>query len=920
MTADETKLEEESSEEQETTRREGDQTRIEGSDSDETVLEEGVAKQSGGLGLMGRTFEGRDSTYRVIEALPATGSEADIYVVQSEGADDQRVLKYYRRGISPKAEITEMLAGLDPEHVVRVYETGERDGRSYEIQEFVEHGSLADMVKPGGLPEARMKEVLHEMLIAVEHLHECRVIHRDLKPSNVLVRTLDPLDLVFIDFGIASQTELSLHATSANRTVIYAAPEALTGVVSTASDWWSVGVMLLELLSGKHPFVGLDEVTVNFRLVTSGVDVPAEISDDWQLLLKGLLTRDHEKRWNPKLVRKWLDGERSMSVAYDAENAQALRSGDFGYSPYAFAGKKFHDPAELAVALGENWKEGVKHFGRGLLTKWLKDDLRHAEWTSRFTDLAEDEELSANQKLSVALLTLNPDLPLMDEGGVLTSKNLPQRMNKLQEILNSTLGWWVNECRGDDWLVELSKKWKKFDAELGRLLNKQISSIDKDLAGQLFLLEGNVLTKKWVKHRKAYADTEIAPLKGELSKPRASKSKKVALLAMLPTKLKTHEQVRKEKLEANLVEYLRFLDINKAMDFDLQSDKELDREWKKLRQKYKGCTIHSLSGVLSTGKATRIQKIVLLSLQPAKLKTHEKVRKEKLKKSLGKYFRYVDFVKASDLGELKDVELNNKWKELRQKYIACEFSHFNKALSTGNATNIVKITLLSMRPRYLKNAERVRKDKLVDSLGEYSEYVDLDEADRLDLLDDGQLKIKLEKWKRHYHGSIVPALDELIDSPEFTRRNALILLASRDQHIVVFSVQARRVMFAGLKWFLPSFVALLFIVYAEGVAASLSDSSFASWVISGFMLLWFFAFPCIFLSLRTSPKRLGLTVLHGIEGPPYGTILLVCMWLLIFMNENLSFFWAMVAGIVTTLVHLPDLRAWLTDTIEGFFN
>ena len=46
-----------------------------------------------------------------------------------------------------------MLAGLDKEHVVQVYETGEREGRSYEIQEFVEHGSLADMVTSDGLPD-----------------------------------------------------------------------------------------------------------------------------------------------------------------------------------------------------------------------------------------------------------------------------------------------------------------------------------------------------------------------------------------------------------------------------------------------------------------------------------------------------------------------------------------------------------------------------------------------------------------------------------------------------------------------------------------------------------------------------------------------------------------------------------------------
>ena len=269
MPDDETRLEDDPPDE---TRLEGkysDETVLEESDPDETVLEGGAVRSSG-LGLVGRAFEGREKSYRVLEELEASGAEADIYVLQAKGDEEKRLLKYYRRGIRPKPEVTEMLADLDPEHVVRVYETGEREGRSYEIQEFVEHGSLADMATLGGLPDARMKEILNELLIAVEHLHDHKIIHRDLKPANVLVRTRNPLDLVFIDFGIASRSELSLHATSASRTVSYASPEALTGVVAKASDWWSVGVILLELLVGRHPFAGLSEQTVNFQLVSKG--------------------------------------------------------------------------------------------------------------------------------------------------------------------------------------------------------------------------------------------------------------------------------------------------------------------------------------------------------------------------------------------------------------------------------------------------------------------------------------------------------------------------------------------------------------------------------------------------------------------------------------------------------------------------
>ena len=98
---------------------------MEGSDPGRTVLEGGVGKRSERL-RFGRTSLSlaAEKSYLVLEELEASGAEADVYVVEEQGSDYRRVLKYYRRGIRPKAEITEMLAGLDKEHVVQVYETG----------------------------------------------------------------------------------------------------------------------------------------------------------------------------------------------------------------------------------------------------------------------------------------------------------------------------------------------------------------------------------------------------------------------------------------------------------------------------------------------------------------------------------------------------------------------------------------------------------------------------------------------------------------------------------------------------------------------------------------------------------------------------------------------------------------------------
>ena len=80
-------------------------------DHEATILEEGVGKCSG-LGLVGRNFEAKEATYQIMEELEARGAEADLYVMQTDGAEGKRVLKYYRKGVHPKTEITEMLSLL----------------------------------------------------------------------------------------------------------------------------------------------------------------------------------------------------------------------------------------------------------------------------------------------------------------------------------------------------------------------------------------------------------------------------------------------------------------------------------------------------------------------------------------------------------------------------------------------------------------------------------------------------------------------------------------------------------------------------------------------------------------------------------------------------------------------------------------
>jgi serine/threonine protein kinase len=104
-------------------------------------------------------------------------------------------------------------------------------------------------------PDAvQLRAILLELDSAVSSVHQAGLLHRDLKPENILIRTKEPLDLILTDFGIASALDATQKLTGTARTLHYAAPETLSGVISTKADYWALGMILLEALTGRHPF------------------------------------------------------------------------------------------------------------------------------------------------------------------------------------------------------------------------------------------------------------------------------------------------------------------------------------------------------------------------------------------------------------------------------------------------------------------------------------------------------------------------------------------------------------------------------------------------------------------------------------------------------------------------------------------
>jgi len=345
--------------------------------------------------------------YRVVRHLPTQGAEADLLVVEScLEPGPPAVAKLYRPGIQPKSEVLQRINAEAPRHVVRLLDYGQSEGIGYELLEYAEQGSLRDWMAEGALAEAQVREILAELSAALAELHTHHILHRDLKPANVLVRSRQPLQLVLTDFGIASLAEATLHFTTMNRTVQYSAPEAATGVIGTAADYWSLGMILVEALTGQHPFAGLSSVVMQYQLTVQGIPVDG-VAEPWRTLCRGLLLRDPKQRWGRAEIERWLAGDVSLrlpEIERPTNEARASR-------PYRLGGEECWTARELALQMARHWAAASKDLGRGFITDWLRTELHDQDLARTALDVLDDAAMGTDERLLRILVKMAPNLP-----------------------------------------------------------------------------------------------------------------------------------------------------------------------------------------------------------------------------------------------------------------------------------------------------------------------------------------------------------------------------------------------------------------------------------------------------------------------------------------------------------------------------
>ncbi len=260
-----------------------------------------------GSALLDAPASGRVGPYRLLGEL-GRGGMGVVYRAEDTRLGRLVALKCLPAALAHDARAKERLmlearaaAALDHPNVCTVYEVAETDaGQPYIALACYDGETLADRLAGGALPVGEAERIGGEIAAGVAAAHARGVVHRDLKPSNVFL-TQDGTVKV-LDFGVAEVAGVALHQTGRTAgTVEYGAPEQAHGRADARSDVWALGVVLYEMLTGRHPFVAPYHAAVLYAVLHEQPPPPSALNPDvppeLDAVVAQCLAKDPEDRY-----------------------------------------------------------------------------------------------------------------------------------------------------------------------------------------------------------------------------------------------------------------------------------------------------------------------------------------------------------------------------------------------------------------------------------------------------------------------------------------------------------------------------------------------------------------------------------------------------------------------------------------------
>jgi eukaryotic-like serine/threonine-protein kinase len=255
--------------------------------------------------------------------LIGEGGMSRVYLASRESDDEPLVVKILRseitqdkRQLARFLEEYKLVERIHSRHVARIHSHGVSDEHAYLVLEFFDGGDLNKRLGGKSLPPEEALGIFRELMFALGDIHERGILHRDLKPQNLMFRADGSLAIV--DFGIAKHID-SIDQTNKGEilgTPRYMSPEQVQGrALDLRTDIYSAGVLLYQMMVGKHLFEGETAVEVALHHLNTPAPALPERLERYQRLFDKLLEKDRDARFRNAdevigyLSRKFYQGQ-----------------------------------------------------------------------------------------------------------------------------------------------------------------------------------------------------------------------------------------------------------------------------------------------------------------------------------------------------------------------------------------------------------------------------------------------------------------------------------------------------------------------------------------------------------------------------------------------------------------------------------
>lgn len=244
-----------------------------------------------GYRVLAKIGQGGMSSVFLAEEQNRGGRKVVLKVLKGRRGDDEGLWKRFFQECA-------ILSSIEHEHVVRIYDQGFGDELAYIAMEYLSGGSLRQLIDRGLTPRQALS-LLSQAASGLGEIHSRGIVHRDIKPANLMLR--DAGVLVLTDFGVAKRLDGSPSHTIHGEilgTPYYISPEqADSGEITPASDFYSLGIIFYEMLTGQRPYAGGTITEILSQHVAAPIPRLPEALAEYQPLVDGMLAKRPEARF-----------------------------------------------------------------------------------------------------------------------------------------------------------------------------------------------------------------------------------------------------------------------------------------------------------------------------------------------------------------------------------------------------------------------------------------------------------------------------------------------------------------------------------------------------------------------------------------------------------------------------------------------